>query len=306
MKANKTSFNDCTFNEHNEFVEVPASMFSTVYGQVWAIKPEILDYMAHNTNTYDAEAIPGYKGRVASKFADVKGNVAIIPIRGIITPKASIWSALFGGAPLNVLGAQFDAAVSDKSIGAIVLDMDSPGGSVFGVHEFAEKIYNARGDKPIVATINSMAASAAYWIAAAADEIVMTRSGEVGSIGVYAVHADESELLKKEGIAVTVLKAGKFKAQGLPHEPLSDDAKAEIQGRIDDYYSLMVTDIAQGRGVTTATIKSSFGQGQIVGAIQAKEMGMVDRIATFEEVITRLTAKPKRSKFAMRKKLELG
>lgn len=280
--------------------------FSFILNQVWAIKPECLEYMAHETNTYNLTAVPHYVTGVASKFSGVKGDIAIIPIEGVITPKKSFWSVLFGGAPLNILNSQFGSAVADKSIGAIVLDIDSPGGSVFGVHEFAEKIYNARGTKPIIAVVNSMAASAAYHIAAAADEIVMMRSGEVGSIGVYAVHVDESELLKKEGLDVTILKAGKFKAQGIGVEPLTKDARAEIQGRVDDYYSLMVADIAQGRGVTAATVKGGFGQGEIVGAIQAKEMGMVDRIATYEEVITRLAAKPRRSKFAMRKKLELG
>jgi len=290
-------------NKDKKKSEASIPVFPVIYGKVWAIRPEVLEYLAHST--YSSETISKFEARVASKFSDTKGDVAIIPIQGVITPKASILSMLFGGAPLNILNAQFDSAVSDKSIGAIVLEIDSPGGSVFGIHEFADKVYSARGTKPIIAAVNSMAASAAYWIAASADEIVMTRSGEVGSIGTYAVHADESEHLKKEGIAVTVLKAGKFKAQGLPHEPLTDDGKAEIQERIDDYYSLMVTDIAQGRGVAAATIKDGFGQGKIVGAIQAKEMGMVDRIATFEQVITRLAAKPKRSKWAMRKKLEL-
>lgn len=280
--------------------------FSNIFEQVWAIKPEILEYIAYNTNTYDAETIPGPKERVASKFSDVKGNIAIIPIRGIITPKASIWSIFFGGAPLNILNAEFDSAVSDKSIGAIVLDIDSPGGSVFGVHEFAEKIYNARGSKPIIAIVNSIAASAAYHIAASVDEIVMMRSGEVGSVGVYAIHVDQSELLKKEGLNVTILKAGKFKAQGMGIEPLTDSAKAEIQGRIDDYYSLMVADIAKGRGVTAATVKGGFGQGEIVGAIQAKEMGMVDRINTFEEVIARLVseADSKRKRKAKRAEID--
>src|SRR5690606_12609791 len=110
-------------------------------------------------------------------------------------------------------------------VGTIVLDVDSPGGGVYGVAEFAEEIYKARGQKRIVAVANSMAASAAYWIATAADELVVTPGGEVGSIGVYMLHEDWSGAYEKAGIKPTVIKFGENKAEGIDVEPLSESAQ---------------------------------------------------------------------------------
>lgn len=291
-----------------------SNVITAIYGSIWAIMPEklqaILDFIdLKATGIITAEEIESITAKAPTKYKNIKGNVAVLPLFGVISQRMNMLTAISGGTSIEQFGASFDAAVSDESIGAIVFDVDSPGGGVYGVQEVAEKIYGARGKKPIVAVTNSLNASAAYWISSAADEIVITPSGEVGSIGVLAVHTDVSEADKSLGLKRTMVKAGKYKTEGIPYEPLDKDGLAYIQSRVDDYYEIMTSDIARNRSVTQSKVKSGFGEGRVVGAKQAVEMGMVDRTGTFEQVIKRLASKPKskskRSKWAMRKKLEL-
>ncbi|HMJ03126.1 MAG TPA: S49 family peptidase, partial [Conexibacter sp.] len=183
----------------------------------------------------------------------------------------------------------------DPAVGSIVLDVHSHGGTVFGAHELHATILAGRGKgKRIVASINSIAASAAYWIACAADEVVITPGGEAGSIGVYTVHLDVSEALAKAGIKPTIIKAGKYKTEGDPSVPLTDEARRAIQARADAAYDLFVSDVAAGRGVTPAAVRNGYGQGSVLPAKAAKAEGLVDRIATFEEVVQRLLGRKAR------------
>ena len=278
-----------------------------ILGTAWAILPEKLAEIIQFMNAkvegvnFSIEEVEEKVGKAATKFKDVKGNIAILPVNGTISQKIGSMSHISGGTSTEELGAWFDAAVADNSIGAIVLDVNSPGGNVYGVTELVSKIMAARGSKPIIAVANSMMASAAYWIAAAADEIVVTPSGEVGSIGVLAVHTDISKAEEQAGVKTTVLKAGKFKALGHPHEPLSEDASGQLQGRVNDYYDMFVSDVAEGRGVGKKDVVNGFGQGKMVGSHEAVETGLADRVATMEEVISRLMGNGGKSKSAARR-----
>jgi capsid assembly protease len=131
-------------------------------------------------------------------------------------------------------------------------------------------------------------ASAAYWIGAQADELVITPSGYAGSIGVYRMHIDESALNEKIGIDVTYVHAGRYKVDGNPDEPLSDDARADWQQNVDDAYAAFVDDVAAGRGVSAETVISSYGEGRVLNARRALDAGLVDRIDTYEGTVTRL------------------
>jgi hypothetical protein len=136
-----------------------------------------------------------------------------------------------------------------------------------------------------VAVANTLAASGAFWIAAQADEIVITPSGDIGSVGVYAVHEDWSAFNAKAGIAVTYVHAGKYKVEGNPDEPLGDDGLAAWQQDINDLYAMFVEDLAAGRDVTTATVISDYGEGRTLKAQRAVDAGMADRVDTLETVI---------------------
>ena len=222
-------------------------------------------------------------------------GVGVIPIHGFLVAHASPLAELFGAVGYDRIGADLDAMLASPDVGSIVLDIDSGGGSVYGATELAAKIFNSRGQKRIVAVADAFMASAAYWIGASADEIVGAPSSETGSLGVYAVHVDWSEMDAKDGIKRTVISAGKFKAEAVPGMPLTDEAQAAIQERVEEVYDALVRDVARGRGVTPAAIRSGYGEGRALGAKKAKEAGLIDRIGTLEEVIGKLLPKAPRA-----------
>jgi len=193
-----------------------------------------------------------------------------------------------GATSAELFGKEFGRLLKDPEVSAIVLDVDSPGGQVDGIEELSNQIYDARGSKPVVAVVDHLMASAAYWIGSAADDVVMSPSGEAGSIGVFAVHEDWSGALAKEGITVSLISAGKFKTEGNPYEPLAEEARGAIQGRVNDYYDAFVNSVARNRGAKPATVRNGFGEGRVVGARQAVSLGMADRVGTLEETIDRL------------------
>ena len=215
-------------------------------------------------------------------------SVAVMRVFGTIAPRTNMLTDISGGTTAETLGKQFTDLVNDPQVSAIVLDVNSPGGQVGGIEELSKKIFDARGTKPIVAVANHLMASAAYWIGTAADEIVVTPSGEVGSIGVFAAHQDISQQLEKDGIKVSLIKAGKYKAEANPYEPLSEEARAAIQENVSDIYSSFVDAVARNRGVKSAAVRTGFGEGRVVSAKQAVELGMADRIGTLDEVINQL------------------
>jgi signal peptide peptidase SppA len=171
----------------------------------------------------------------------------------------------------------------------VILDVDSPGGEVFGVSEAANAIRAMRGGKPIVAVANPVMASAAYWLGSQADEAIAAPSSLVGSIGAFAVHVDESGALDKEGLKVTPVSYGRMKVSGASFAPLSDEAKASMQARVDYFGKLMETDIGKARRLSAASVHAQYGEGDIFTPPMAKQRGLVDRIATLEEVAGQLS-----------------
>jgi signal peptide peptidase SppA len=273
-------------------------ILSYVAAEPWAIHPaklqEILSVLAFRASgeTFSADDIQARIGGGASPATLGRaqgGAVAIVPVRGTIAHRMGGMMESSGGASTEAIAAMFRQAMSDEAVGTVVLDVDSPGGTVTGVSELAAEVFNARGQgKRIVAMVNGMAASAAYWIAAQADEIVSLPSGMAGSIGVFSAHQDLSAALEQEGVKVTLISAGKYKVEGNPFEPLSDDAKAFMQARVDDAYGQFVKDVARGRGVSPADVRKGYGEGRTLSAKDAKAAGLVDRIATMDETLGRL------------------
>jgi ClpP class serine protease len=142
-----------------------------------------------------------------------------------------------------------------------------------------------------VAVANHLMASAAYWIGSAAEEVVVTPSGDVGSVGVFAMHEDWSGALEKEGINISLISAGKYKVEGNPYQPLGEEARAAIQASVDEVYDVFTNAVARNRGVNPAAVRTGFGEGRVVGAQEALKLGMVDRIDTLEGTINRLLGK---------------
>jgi signal peptide peptidase SppA len=270
----------------------------------WAILPEKLDAIAEFLSHRLVNLEPPQRQQVlaalpvsaaAAPSFTRAGAVAVLPVMGVIAKRLDMFSEISGGFSIERWQQSFRQAVADPDVGSILLHVHSPGGSVYGVQEAADEILAARGQKKIVAIADDLAASAAYWIASAADEIVVTPSGEVGSIGVVAMHVDYSKRLENEGIAVTFIHAGENKVEGNPYQPMAEDALAFAQSRVDDYYRAFTKAVARGRGISVAEVNKNFGQGRVFGSEHAKSVGMVDRIATMAETIERLQPRRARS-----------
>lgn len=261
----------------------------------WAILPTKLDAilavleLRASGGQVSAEEIRAIVGAAERPQQRAAGSVAVLPIFGTISQRVSLMSEMSGGTSTEQFGKAFRSLMADASVGAIVLDVDSPGGGVFGVAELAESIFKARGQKPIVAVANSMAASAAYWLASAADELVVTPGGQVGSIGVFAAHDDISRANDAMGVTTTLISAGTYKTEGNPYEPLTDEARAAIQAQVDEYYGMFTAAVAKHRGASVKDVRGGFGEGRTVGAKEAVKLGMADRVATLDETIARLT-----------------
>jgi signal peptide peptidase SppA len=225
--------------------------------------------------------------------ATKREGVTRIPIVGPITrrPQRGLMAMLLGGAT-SVEDVRHDlrAALADPSVSQIVLHVDSPGGETDGITELAAELYEARARKPIVSFVDSMAASAGYWLASQASEVIVTPSGSVGSIGVFALHLDRSRALDADGITPTFVQAGKFKTEESPLHPLSDDARAEVQARVAAFYAMFTRDVARGRGVSVETVRTRFGEGRMVLARDAVKLGMADEVATRDRAMRRRAA----------------
>lgn len=242
------------------------------------------------------------------------GGIAVLPLYGVVTQRGNMVDDVSG--PGSVSTQQFSAslrqALADDTVSQILIDIDSPGGSVYGVAELADEIVNARSHKPVIAIANSLAASAAYWIGCSASEFYMSPGGEVGSVGVWQAHFDYSRAFADEGVKPTLISAGKFKVEGNPYAPLGEDAQAFMQSRVGDYYASFTKAVARGRGVPIAQVRDGMGQGRVLGAEAALAQNMVDGVATFDDVVKKMhrdangAAKPKVSRIVQaRRTLEI-
>jgi signal peptide peptidase SppA len=260
--------------------------------------PEILSVMCDvvlsrsNGITFTAEEVAAKIGAADSRRESTQaGSVAIIPIYGVLAQRVDMLDEMSGATSTQRIAKDFTRAINDPGVGAIVLDNDTPGGSVYYTAELSQMIFDARGTKPIVSVANSLSASAGYWIGSSADEFVITPGGEAGSIGVISQHIDMSKAMDTDGIDITLISAGRFKTEGNPFEGLGDVAKDALQSRVNEYYDMFISAIAGNRTVNAESVKAGFGEGRVVGADEAVKIGMADSVDTLENVITRLSTR---------------
>jgi signal peptide peptidase SppA len=298
----------------------------------WALMPERLSALASVVSRWsqgspasDAAKFQVQTDRVLrdtrrqTSAAISGGGIAVIPVYGVITQRGNMVDDVSGPGMVStqLVTQMLRQAVADDAVSQILLDIDSPGGSVYGVSELGDAILSARAQKTVVAIANSLAASAAYWVGSQASEFYVTAGGEVGSIGVWQAHFDYSQALAAEGVTPTLISAGKFKVEGNPYAPLSEEAQGFMQSRVDDYFLGFTKAIAKGRNLPIAQVRDGMGQGRVLGADAALAHNMVDGIASFDEVVRRMQkdasssakssppAKPKTSRLAQARS-ELG
>jgi signal peptide peptidase SppA len=211
------------------------------------------------------------------------GAVAVLPLHGPIFPKANMMTEFSGATSLEEWVGELRQLVADESIGSIILDVDSPGGMSSMVAEAMAEVRAARAVKPVYAVAHTMAASAAYGIASQATKMFSTPSGIVGSVGTYFVHSEEFKRRQAQGITDTVIKSDRLKAYDI--EPMTAESHAAFQEWITDMNSWFVGGIAEGRGIDVETVQQTYGEGKVFAADRAHSMGLIDGIATLEEVV---------------------
>lgn len=221
-----------------------------------------------------------------SEDVTIINNIGILRIEGVITRKANILTMIFGGATLDTLTEDFKALVANEDIDTIVLDINSPGGPVAGVQDFANLIFDARGQKKIIAISSSIMTSGAVWIGAAAEQVLIS-GGTVttGSIGVLTTHVDTSVLEASAGITVTEITAGKDKRIASTHAPLTDVGRSVLRVQVEKVMDAFVGDIAKFRGVSEQVARSNMADGKVFIGDDAVKVNLVDDIMTFDLLI---------------------
>jgi signal peptide peptidase SppA len=278
-------------------VEEPGTWLSEMAGHLWAMRPESLGTLVQLAAAGRLEVhVEAERSalRRAGRPKTISGGVARVPLKGVLAPMGGLFAMLFGDMnPLDSFRQGMREAMADPDVGAVVIEVDSPGGVVDGIPEAAAELRDLRSKtgKPVVASVNTLAASAAYWIASQADEISVTPSGAAGSIGVYATHRDLSGAMELMGVKATLISAGKYKVDGNPFEPLSDSAREAIQADVDDFYSMFVADVAKGRSAKVADVRAGYGEGRVLNAKRALDANLVDRIETTGETVARLSSR---------------
>lgn len=272
---------------YQAFTEIPWAILPS---KLLALEEVVLRHVAGEK--LDADEVQTVIHGAKRPDARRVNSVAVIPLFGTIFPRANMMTDISGATSAETLGKTLDDLVADPSVGAIVLDVDSPGGQVNGIDELSKKIFDARSRKPIVAVANHVMASAAYWLGSSASEVIVSPSADIGSIGVFTAHRDMSAAMEKEGVKMTLISQGKYKVEGNPYQPLGEEAYTAIQERVNESYNAFVNAVARNRNVTADAVRNGFGEGRTVGARQALALGMADRIETLDETIARLLSRP--------------
>ena len=218
--------------------------------------------------------------------ASAESSIAVLPIHGTLVRRTVGLEAESGLLSYAAIAAQLDAALADPNVAGILLDVDSPGGESGGVFDLADRIRAAAAVKPVWAVANDAAFSAAYALASAATKVFVSRTGGVGSIGVIAMHVDQSVKDAQDGVRYTAVFAGDRKNDLNPHQPISDQAHAFLQGEVDRVYGLFTETVARHRGLGADVVRATeaglfFGQDAIAA-------GLADALGSFDDALAQL------------------
>ncbi len=223
-------------------------------------------------------------------------GIAVITISGTLVKKASWMDAESGLQSYETLRTMIADARDDPGIRGVLLDVDSPGGEVGGLFDLADEVYAVREQKPCYAIANDEAFSAAYALASSAQRLFVTRTGGVGSIGVIAVHMDQSGFDEKMGRKYTAVYAGARKNDFSTHHALSDDARANLQEEIDRLYEMFVASVARSRGLAPAFIRKT--DAGLYWGEKAISAGLADQVGSFDDALAAVTQASRTSRQA--------
>lgn len=221
------------------------------------------------------------------------GSTAIVGLRGPMLKNASWFSRYFGFAAARDTRAAVLAAGADDDVSTVVLQIDSPGGAVDGTLELAEAVAAVAKVKPVIAQVDGMAASAAYWVASQATRIVMGPTDMVGSIGVRMMLYDFSKLYENEGVEPVPIDTGEFKSAGAEGTKITEAQRADFQRVVDQMFEMFLASVAKGRGVSADRVRE-VADGRVFLAEEAISLGLADGVQSMDATLAGLRARSDR------------
>ena len=252
----------------------------------------ILSVLGSRVGLGDLSAPTGFvqpdRSAAHADIGDARSSIAVIPIYGTLVRRTQGLEAQSGLTSYAGIAQSLETALADPGVAAILLDIDSPGGESSGVFDLADRIRAATAIKPVWAVANDMAFSAAYALGSAASRLFVSRTGGVGSIGVIAMHVDQSVKDQQDGIAYTAVFAGDRKNDLNPHAPISGEAHSFLQGEVNRIYDLFATTVAKHRGMGVNTIKST--QAALYFGADAVASGLADDVGTLDDAIKQINS----------------
>jgi len=259
----------------------------------WAILPDAFAHLA--ARLFEGAPMMAERGTTKPTLPGrVPSKLAVIPIRGVLTKDGPEWL----GSNYDSIADAAEKAAADPSVKHIVLSVDSPGGEVVGLPETAAVLAQLAKVKPVSAMVEGLSASAAYWLTSQANEIAVTPSGELGSVGVKMMHMDISKMLEDQGVKVTELYSGDFKTEWSPFAPVKAEAVAYMQSRLTTVHKNFIGAVASGRGnrATKGIQAALFGGGRMFSAIDAMGHGLADTVQSPREFYRAVAAADEESK----------
>ena len=264
-------------------------MLINLSNEPFAMEPGALEAFAAKIERIESGAVKALSDATLAKSAgySVSEGTAVIPVVGVLLKSdsdAEMYRCYGEDATgYGEIADAIDAAEADPSVARIQLAIDSPGGQVAGIHAISDRIHQTV--KPVTAHVDTLCASAAYWIASQADEITAPRGAQVGSIGAYVAVVDISQRAAQAGIKVHVISSGPYKGAGVPGAEIKPEHLADMQGRINKIHGEFVQDINRGRSVRGAdpTRINESANGRVYSSLEAVQIGLIDRISSDPE-----------------------
>ncbi len=245
-----------------------------------------VEFIGNNSKVSEAvlTALEGKKGHEVARGLEVRDGVGVIHINGVISRYAGMFDDICGGTSTQMLAKSWTTAQERNDIHSVLLNFDSGGGEADGIHEFSEMVFSARGNKPVIAYVGGSCCSAAYWMASAADEVILDATARVGSIG--TVMSFRRSKSKDDDTEIIEIVSSQSPNKRL--DPGTTKGKAAYQSETDQLADIFIDRIARNMDVERDTVLTDFGQGGVLIGKNAVDKGMASRLGSYEDVISEL------------------
>ena len=276
-----------------------SAIIDYICSTAWALDPAVYERMMEivfrhaegaRLSAEEVEAATGGRGQAQAQYR-IEGGVAVIPVTGIIAKHASQVGGLSQprGTSTERVGAMLAEALSSDEVRAVLLDIESPGGTVDGIAELSDAIYAARSQKPVWAFVNDSAASAAYFLASQATRVYSTQMARVGSIGIYTALLDVSRWYENAGAKVHLVRTSPLKGAGFQGTHVTPEQISAVQREVDDLFAVFRSHVMRGRGMSEEAF-AAVGDASVFVGKEAAAVGLTDGVKSIAEVLAELGA----------------